>query len=101
MRLLESKGDDEFTLKYFLNNIPPYGILSHTWGSDGEEVTFKDLENREGKDKIGYGKLRFCGKQAENNGLKYCIDKSSTQRPWPSAPPHNKDPNKQLFVSPK
>jgi hypothetical protein len=25
------------------NDIPPYAILSHTWGSDGEELTFHEL----------------------------------------------------------
>ena len=31
--LIERNGD----------NIPAYGILSHTWGADSEEVTFEDL----------------------------------------------------------
>jgi hypothetical protein len=30
-----SKGDDE---------IPPYAILSHTWGRDEEEVTLHDMQ---------------------------------------------------------
>lgn len=67
-----------------MNNIPPYAILSHTWGRDGEEVTFKDLEDGTRKDKFGYEKLRFCGRQAKKDGLNYfwvdtcCIDKSSS-----------------------
>ncbi|KAJ8105930.1 hypothetical protein ONZ43_g7233 [Nemania bipapillata] len=63
-------------------NIPPYAILSHTWGS--EEVTYKDLEQRIGQHKIGYEKIRFCGEHARRDGLRHfwvdtcCIDKSSS-----------------------
>jgi hypothetical protein len=70
MRLLESKNDDEFTLtKDFIDNIPHYAILSHTWGADTEEVTFKDLTDGKGKGKAGYNKIRFCGEQAACDGL--------------------------------
>jgi hypothetical protein len=33
------------------NKIPPYAILSHTWGPDSTEVIFRDLaaDNAEGK----------------------------------------------------
>jgi hypothetical protein len=85
MRLLELKANDEFSLTEFVgNNIPPYAILSHTWGVDGEEATFKDLVEGTGKSKAGYTKIRFCGKQAARDGLQYfwvdtcCIDKSSS-----------------------
>jgi hypothetical protein len=85
MRLLRLKDDCEFSLvEYVGGNIPPYAILSHTWGADQEEVTFKDLINSTGRGKTGYRKLTFCGKQARNDGLQYfwidtcCIDKSSS-----------------------
>ena len=85
MRLLERKSDGEFGLtEFFEDNIPPYAILSHTWGANGEEVTFKDLMDQTGKSKAGYNKIGFCGKQAANDGLNYfwvdtcCIDKSSS-----------------------
>jgi len=60
--------------------MPPYAILSHTWGADGDEVTFADLETGDGKTKQGYNKIRFCGDQARRDGLQYfwidtcCID---------------------------
>jgi hypothetical protein len=85
MRLLECNQAAEFSLtKDFANkNIPQaYAILSHTWGNDGEEVTFDDLQNRTGKDKTGYTKLQFCSKQATRDGLQYfwvdtvCINRS-------------------------
>lgn len=65
------------------DKIPEYAILSHTWGADGEEVTFKDLMKGTGKDKPGYDKIRLCAKQADLDGLKYsccCIDKSSSSK---------------------
>ena len=85
MRLLKWDDDGEFSLTIPLvgDNIPPYAILSHTWGPDTEEVTFTDLANRTGKEKEGYRKIRFCAKQARYDGLQFfwvdtcCIDKSN------------------------
>ena len=85
MHLLQLQGGGSFSLVEFQgNNIPPYAILSHTWGPSNEEVTYQDLLNSTGKDKIGYRKLTFCGEQAAKDGLNYfwidtcCIDKSSS-----------------------
>ena len=85
MRLLEWKSDGNFSLtKDLIDNNPPYAILSHTWGVDTEEVTFKDLTDGTGKSKPGYEKIRFCGEQARRDELGYfwvdtcCIDKSSS-----------------------
>ncbi|KAI9785549.1 MAG: hypothetical protein M1839_009290 [Geoglossum umbratile] len=85
MRLLRLESDGEFSLVEFVGkNIPSYAVLSHTWGSDDEEFTFNDLVNGAGKSKAGYRKIRFCAKQAANNGLQFfwvdtcCIDKSSS-----------------------
>jgi hypothetical protein len=84
MRLLErnSSGQLSFT-KDFIGEeeIPPYAILSHTW-QEGQEVTFDDLRNNNGKNKAGYEKIRFCAQQAELNNLRYfwvdtcCINKA-------------------------
>lgn len=84
MRLLYLKDDGEFSLIEFVRNIPPYAILSHTWGTDEEEVAFKDFVGGTGKGKDGYRKIEFCGKQAASNGIRFswvdtcCIDKSSS-----------------------
>jgi hypothetical protein len=84
MRLLKLKDDGEFSLIEFVGDIPRYVILSHTWGTDDEEVTFKDMMEGTGKAKSGYRKIRFCGKQAANDGIRFswvdtcCIDKSSS-----------------------
>ncbi|KAE9372964.1 HET-domain-containing protein [Stipitochalara longipes BDJ] len=82
MRLLKYQNEDEFSLTQFFDDIPPYAILSHTWGP--EEVTFRDIMDGNGMSKIGFDKIRFCGEQARRDGLHYfwvdtcCIDKSSS-----------------------
>ncbi|KAK0730941.1 NACHT domain-containing protein [Lasiosphaeris hirsuta] len=85
MRLLEHDGTGGFRLTKLLPNdaipeIPPYAILSHTWGD--AEVLFKDLEDSTAKSKAGYAKIQFCGDRAREDGLQFfwidtcCIDKS-------------------------
>lgn len=65
------------------SDIPRYAILSHTWGTDGDEVRFADLQTGVGKTKPGYNKILFCGRQARRDGLQYfwvdtyCIDKAN------------------------
>ena len=72
MRLLKLKTNGKFSLtEDIVGDVPPYAILSHTWGADTEEVTFKDLEDNTGESKAGYSKIQFCGKQAHNDGLEY------------------------------
>ncbi|KAF2193662.1 WD40 repeat-like protein [Zopfia rhizophila CBS 207.26] len=86
MRLLLHSNTGEVSLtKDLVGNdvIPPYAILSHTWGADTEEVTFEDLTSGTGKDKPGYEKIRFCGEQARQDDLQYfwvdtcCINKAN------------------------
>jgi hypothetical protein len=84
MRLLTFRDDETLVLtKDLVDAIPPYAILSHTWGSDDDEVTFRDVTEGTGCNKIGYQKIRLCGKQAVSDGLKHfwvdtcCIDKSN------------------------
>jgi hypothetical protein len=84
MRLLhfDKHGELELT-KDLADKIPPYAILSHTWGGDEEEVTFNDINTGAGKSKAGYTKLEFCGRQAQKDGLKHfwvdtcCINKAN------------------------
>jgi len=86
MRLLRCAEPEDFGLtKDFIGNgiVPPYAILSHTWGEDEHEVTFKDLQTGAGRSKAGYKKIQFCGEQAAKDGLKHfwvdtcCIDKAN------------------------
>jgi tetratricopeptide (TPR) repeat protein len=85
MRLLHLDSCGSFRqTEFFGNNIPNYAILSHTWGADEDEVSFKDLLENTRSSKSGYDKLRFCGEQAKEDNLHYfwvdtcCIDKSSS-----------------------
>lgn len=85
MRLLQLEHNGEFSLtEYVGKDVPPCAILSHTWGADEEEVTFKDLRDGTGINKPGYIKLTFCAKRAAHDGLPFfwvdtcCIDKSSS-----------------------
>ena len=44
MRLLQIHGSDKLSLVELLpDNLPPYAILSHTWGPPNEEVTYQDF----------------------------------------------------------
>jgi hypothetical protein len=85
MRLLQLERDGDFCLtKDYVQDIPQYAILSHTWGPDTEEVTFKDLTDGTGHSRAGYDKIRSCGEQAKRDGLQFfwvdtcCIDKTSS-----------------------
>jgi hypothetical protein len=85
MRLLHLHGVSSFSLVEYLDNtIPAYAILSHTWGPTNEEVTYQDLLNGTGKEKVGFRKLHFCANQAAKDDLCYfwidtcCIDKASS-----------------------
>jgi hypothetical protein len=70
MRLLKFGNRGELnTPKDFIENIPRYAILSHTWGADVDKVTFNDLKDGSGKSKAGYAKIQFCGEQARKDGL--------------------------------
>jgi hypothetical protein len=71
MHLLRRESNGEFCLDEYYGQPPLYAILSHTWGSDSDEVTFKDIEKSRGKNKSGYDKLRFCAAQAAKDGLEY------------------------------
>lgn len=81
MRLINTKT---LEMQEFYNDIPPYVILSHTWGRDIEELTFHDVKAKE-TEKLGIGsiKLHGCCQQAQQDGYKYawidtcCIDKTN------------------------
>lgn len=83
MRLLKFDSTGKLSLTADLDSdIPPYAILSHTWGRDEDEITFDDLRLPSCESKTGYNKIRFCGEQARKDGLEYfwvdtcCINKA-------------------------
>lgn len=84
MRLLTTDKHEAFTFTPdLIDEIPPYAILSHTWGTDEDEVTFAEVDSVDPQltAKHGYQKLLFCMKQAKKDGLQHiwidtcCIDK--------------------------
>ncbi|KAG8670090.1 hypothetical protein FPOAC2_09429 [Fusarium poae] len=79
MRLLNVST---FSLQEFIGRIPPYAILSHTWGE--QEVLFNDIGTSAATSKQGYAKLTGCCRKAAQDGFDWvwidtcCIDKSSS-----------------------
>ncbi|GKZ31438.1 hypothetical protein AbraIFM66950_012048 [Aspergillus brasiliensis] len=85
MRLLHTQVSDtgDLVIQEFLDyELPPYAILSHTWGK--EEVTYQEINAAGAKEKSGYEKITQCCSVARANGYKYvwidtcCIDKTSS-----------------------
>jgi hypothetical protein len=84
MRLLNTAT---LNLHEFIGDkIPPYAILSHTWGE--EEVSLQEMQSREATgidiQKAGYQKIKKCCKTSATDGYEYvwidtcCIDKTSS-----------------------
>jgi hypothetical protein len=92
MRLIKfvvnSGGDILYDFVEFApGDVPPYAILSHTWGPDRDEVSYNDIMERTPRHwmwKKGSRKLRFCAHRARADDLEYfwvdtcCINKSSS-----------------------
>jgi len=80
MRLLDTTTFE--LCEFFDRKIPPYAILSHTWGEG--EVSFQELQSGDGVFKRGYAKIRSCCELAASDGFEYawvdtcCIDKTSS-----------------------
>jgi hypothetical protein len=64
--------------EFFGDRIPPYAILSHTWGD--EEVTFQDWQDEHCRTaKKGFQKIRTTCHLAQSSGLQWVwVDTSST-----------------------
>lgn len=80
MRLLNAK-----TIRleeFFEDRVPPYAILSHTWGD--EEISFQEIQGPPPSHQAGYAKITSTCQQALRDGYGYawvdtcCIDKSSS-----------------------
>jgi hypothetical protein len=62
MRLMKYDPHAELGIISFNGSaIPPYAILSHTWGADADKVACADLVKGDDKAKRGYKKILFCG----------------------------------------
>ncbi|KAK3350340.1 heterokaryon incompatibility protein-domain-containing protein [Lasiosphaeria hispida] len=79
MRLLNTKTHN---LSEFQSSVPPYAILSHTWGPD--EVLYDDIFSEARTRRRGWAKLESCCQQAARDGWEWvwidtcCIDKSDS-----------------------
>ncbi|KAH7304359.1 heterokaryon incompatibility protein-domain-containing protein [Rhexocercosporidium sp. MPI-PUGE-AT-0058] len=92
MRLLHSISleFEECEIKEFeigQEDNPKYAILSHTWGSPSEEVSFQELPHMRAAtqgQKLGFYKIKRCGEVAAAADIDYiwvdtcCIDKTSS-----------------------
>ncbi|KAF4823307.1 Vegetative incompatibility protein HET-E-1 [Colletotrichum siamense] len=82
----DTPGSLDVKLELHVDNVPPYAILSHRWGSPADEPTLQELmvQTASVKQKKGYQKLLSCCSLALEYGLSYvwidtcCIDKSSS-----------------------
>lgn len=84
MKLLRRNDDGSFSLTSFGRDATPkYGILSHVWLADSEEVTYEDIRSHTDHHKEGFAKLEFCANRARHDGLDYfwidtcCIDRAA------------------------
>jgi len=79
MRLLNTES---LRFAEFYKDVPPYAILSHTWGQ--EEVTITQVRNGTATQCLGWRKIQYACRQARRDGLQFawidtcCIDKSSS-----------------------
>jgi hypothetical protein len=58
-------------MKEFTGTVPPYAILSHTWGED--EVSYDDFMREAAASQLGFRKIQSCCKQAILDGLNYVV----------------------------
>ncbi|KAI1332467.1 hypothetical protein F5Y16DRAFT_178602 [Xylariaceae sp. FL0255] len=85
MRLLHFQDGKISLTKEYIDNPPPYAIVSHTWDLNEEnEVIFDDFQAGVPESKVGFSKIQFCAKQALADGLPYfwidscCINRHSS-----------------------
>ncbi|CAG8973024.1 hypothetical protein HYALB_00007251 [Hymenoscyphus albidus] len=84
MRLLDTRSEPLQIRSFFGSDSPEYAILSHTWGSADDEVSFSDVCQGKAEGKRLYSKVRKSCDLAASHGFEYiwidtcCIDKSSS-----------------------
>lgn len=80
MRLINTSTYE--VLEFNPGRIPPYAILSHTWGDD--EYLFCDRHDLDRRESAGFRKIAGCCALAARQGYEYlwvdtcCIDKTSS-----------------------
>jgi hypothetical protein len=77
MRLLHTIS---LKVSEFYESIPPYAILSHTWGE--KEISFQEIRNLDGLSGAAFEKIKKCCQTAASDGYEFvwidtcCIDKT-------------------------
>ncbi|TRX97799.1 hypothetical protein FHL15_001554 [Xylaria flabelliformis] len=91
MRLLKIEDEDFSLTKVYANgdddgddHVPPYAIVSHTWGDEEDEILMTDIKENKYKSKASYLKLKLCSAKAYAEGLRHiwmdtcCINQTDT-----------------------
>ncbi len=84
MRLLVTKSEPLEIRSFAASDSPEFAILSHTWGSPDDEVSFSDIREGKAESKKYYQKVRKSCELAAKHGFEYiwidtcCINKSSS-----------------------
>ena len=68
MRLLNA---DTLEILEFMDEkkIPPYAILSHTWGE--QECTFQGMKDPDVSERLAFKKFQYSCEQARTDGFKW------------------------------
>lgn len=70
MRLLRVADDLSLQFEEFYDDsVPPYAILSHTWGVG--EVMYEEMCDGAAEQKNGYAKILGCAEKALSHDLEY------------------------------
>jgi hypothetical protein len=70
IRLINWDDDGSINLTEWNSSVPPYAILSHTWGNPNEEVSYQDIIQGAASQKKEYRKIEFCRNQAVSDDVK-------------------------------
>jgi hypothetical protein len=79
MRFLHTKKSGLEFEEFYGEDIPSYAILSRTWYSDNREVSYQDIRDGKGQDRLGYEEILKCKSLASSYEYFWintcCIDK--------------------------
>jgi hypothetical protein len=73
MLLLKIEDNGDVSLVEYMDErkIPLYAILSHRWGTDIEEVTFQEIQQKTGTTKTRRDKIIACAGQVKEDDLRF------------------------------
>jgi hypothetical protein len=102
MRLLHTKKPGLEFEEFHGEDIPSYAILSHTWYSGNQEVSYQDIRDGKGQDRLGYEEILKCKSLASSYEYFWintcCIDKTSSAELRKPSIPYTYGMQKRLFA---